>query len=66
MQYSNRNLLYLSAPKLEHMTLVVKPLRLNKAQGKRRNHASIKLSVIIVPTKHSCHLKVQRSLQSIS
>ena len=56
MQYSNRNLLYLSAPKLEHMTLVVKPLRLNKAQGKRRNHASIKLSVIIVPTKHSCHL----------
>ena len=40
-QYSNRNRLYLSAPKLDHMTLVVKPLRLGKAREKRRTmHAS--------------------------
>ena len=33
-QYSNYNRLHLSAPQLEHMTRVAKPLRLNKAQGK--------------------------------
>ena len=65
-QYSNCNRLYLSAPKLDHMTLVVKPLRLSKAQEERRTmHASNSLvgKWIIVPTKNSCHLWVQRSLQ---
>ena len=35
-QYSNYNRLYLSASKLEHMTLVGKSLRLSKAQEKEK------------------------------
>lgn len=55
----NCNRLYLSAPKWEHMTLVVTRLRLNKAKEKRQTmYASNSLmwKLIIVTKRNSCHL----------